>query len=157
VTDDVEHLVARLRGASDAALALYRAHEARFTADVRAMSPLSERLLAGVDYAAVAAARRANFAHAHEELGDANRLTPSLGAHDVPLCYPFWPRQTVAHQQLWDLGIFAPRLWPEVTNRRLPGFAFERQLASELLPLPIDQRYDTADMQDMCGRVGTLL
>ena len=53
--------------------------------------------------------------------------------------------------------LFVPALWPEVPSRRAPGFEKSRDLASRLLPLPIDQRYGDADMDRLAERVAELL
>jgi len=60
----------------------------------------------------------------------------------------------VAWSELWKRGIFAPRLWPDVTGRARAGeFARESMLADRLLPLPIDHRYDAGDMDRLTAVV----
>ena len=153
VTGDYRHLVSRLTGDGQEAYAEYVAHEASFTAEVRTISPLSDRLLRAVDYEGVARTRRQNFAVLDACFARMNRLERRLESSDVPLYYPLLPLRPVAHERLWQEGIFVPRLWPEVMTREGHNFADERLLAAEVLPLPVDQRYTEDDMMLLCDRM----
>lgn len=160
-TGDCEHLLARAAGDEAAALRLYREHESRIGIEIRGMAPVSKRLLAAVDVEAVRSARRANFRAVHARLSGCNRTGVALDededederSPDVPMCYPFLPDVPIAHQALWERKVFVPQYWPEVSARPAGGFARERRLAAELMPLPIDQRYGPDDMSAMCDRV----
>jgi hypothetical protein len=66
------------------------------------------------------------------------------------MCYPFLPPADVDRAALGRLGVFVPTLWPEVPNRTIPGFEWERDVARRLLPLPIDHRYGPGDMEKVC-------
>ena len=153
----IDHLVHRLTGHLDRAFDEYQKHEREMTGDVRGISRISQSLLAGVDYDAVAERRRRNFGVLHQRLGGLNRLPlqADAGSH-VPFCYPLLPARPVTHEALWRAQVFAPRLWPEVIARSEPGFARERELAAALLPLPIDHRYDDQDMMRVAGVVEAL-
>jgi hypothetical protein len=149
------HLTTRLTGAHELAYQQYVAAEAQVSSDVLAPSALATRLLEGIAYDDARAARRRNFALLHERLGAMNTLAVewSLDAGAAPMSYPFLPRVSSLHEALWRRQIFVPRLWPEVVTRPDPGFAWERDLASRLLPLPIDHRYDEGDMNRLCNDV----
>ena len=58
--------------------------------------------------------------------------------------YPFLPAGGDHHEALWSRQVWAPRLWGADT--RLDLTDFERRLAVELLPLPVDHRYGPAEM-----------
>lgn len=90
----------------------------------------------------------------HDCLGELNALSIdfSLHADAAPLCYPFLPSRSL-HEALWQREIFAPRLWTDIAARTEAGFAWERDLAVRLLPLPIDHRYDSDDMQRVADAV----
>jgi hypothetical protein len=49
-------------------------------------------------------------------------------------------------KHLAGLGIYVPLLWPDVVNK-MPSNTIEYDYATNILPLPIDQRYDEADMK----------
>lgn len=112
----------------------------------RRMSVFTRRVLASLDYAAIQQARRRNFAHVHAALERHNRLElrPAPGA--VPLSYPFWPRRPIDRVHLHRLRVFVPCYWPELLGvSALP--ALERAWVAELLPLPIDHRYDEETLE----------
>lgn len=142
----------RLRDAlgAEAGRAAFREAEASLSGlPPLAMSLLTQHMLAGIDHAGVAEARRRNFEHLHVALRDYNRLRlcqPSLPG-EVPLCYPFWPARAIDRALLHRAGVFVPTYWPElIADRR--AAAPERRWAQEWLHLPIDQRCDTAQLQE---------
>ncbi len=155
-----EHLINRLIGRQELAYEQYLQSESLVTPALGRMSVLSERLLAGVDYAAARERRLANFAELHQAFGARNCLAPRLApeATDVPYCYPLLASEPVAWSELWRRGIFAPRLWPDVPGRSRAGeFARETMLADRLLPLPIDHRYDAGDLARLAAVVSEVM
>jgi hypothetical protein len=153
-----EHLVSRLLGDQERAFRQYRDSEACVTDEPAAMSPFTTRVLSGVDYAAVGRARDQNFARLHETLGSKNRLQIDDGAVKGPFCYPLLLDRPVPWEALWRREVFAPRLWADVEMREGGAvFAWERRLASHLIPLPIDQRYGVEDMDRVARTVGEVV
>jgi hypothetical protein len=150
-----EHLSTRLEGDQERAYRQYQAAEAQVSCEVLSPSRCSVSLLAAVAYSEARVSRRRNFMQVHERLGDRNTLPIdyTLDADAAPFCYPFLPARPSLHEPLWRRGIFVPRLWPEVVSRPGPVFAWERDLAARLLPLPVDHRYGSDDMQRMCDAV----
>jgi hypothetical protein len=142
------HLTSRLAGSQELAYQQYVNAEAQISADVRLPSRAASRLLDVLPYDQVRTARRRNFAQLHERLSGMNTLGMdlTLDADAAPFCYPFLPSRPSLHQALWQRRIFVPRLWPEVGSRPGKPFAWERDLAARLLPLPIDHRYGRDDM-----------
>lgn len=107
------------------------------------LSFFTQRLLKGIDFPAVAEQRCQNFDFLDQALAEFNQLEVPPRAGQVPLCYPFWPKSDVARSELHARRIYVPRYWPELLDKpELPEF--ERRLATQLLPLPVDQRYDPA-------------
>jgi hypothetical protein len=143
-----DHLVNRLLGRQDLAYAQYLRSEAAVTTDPWRMSVLSERLLAQVDYDEARQRRRRNFTVLHEAFGGRNCLRRLLLLDtEVPYCYPLLSSAAVPWTAVWNQGVFAPRLWPEVLERpRSTQFVRESTLAERLLPLPIDHRYGADDL-----------
>jgi hypothetical protein len=140
-----DHLIDRLLGKQAQAYAEYAAAEAAQGCGIKGMSVLSQQLLASVDYATAAQKRRRNYGVYHERLADLNQLACSLDNAAVPFCYPLLLKKAFPRERLFAQNIFVPTLWHEVQQRIPGGFAFEKQLAQNLLPLPLDQRYDEAD------------
>ena len=136
------HLFKRLELGAEAGYADYVAAEASLSGQPPLrMSRLSEQLLAGADHAEVARLRRRNFALLDEHLAAHNELRWTLGAAQVPLCYPFLTARPGLRAELRDARIYVAQYWRELgdPDRAVP--ARERRLAADLLPLPVDQRY----------------
>jgi hypothetical protein len=148
---DCDHLVTRLAGEDGRAWDQFRQHEARIGVEPRAMSVVSERLLAAVDMARALRRRRSNFETLHRRLGALNTIAVALDdvASDGPMCYPLLPKAEVDRDQLSRQGLFVPTLWPEIGSRGEQGFEWERLAARRLLPLPIDHRYGPDDMETL--------
>lgn len=148
-----DHLIARLQGDVAGGYASYLEAEAAITAEPLGMSRLSERLMTSVDYEGVAKTRRRNYQRVHERFGSRNRLPVgllTLGSQ-VPYCYPLLPTPPLpARESLWKAGLFIAVLWPDLEQHRTASFDREHRLAAELLPLPIDQRYGDADIDELC-------
>jgi len=153
----LEHLVMRLEGRHEVGYPYFRENEQLHDDRVELMSILSERLLSRVDYASVAATRRANFEYLHRRLGGDNTVQADLLSLDevsVPFCYPFLPKRQVDRRRLWEQQVFVPILWKECLERDgRESFPLEMAISSEMLPLPVDHRYGVADMERMCRAI----
>lgn len=131
----------------EAAGALFEENETYLdTCGLLTMSRLTQRLLSGIDYPKAMNRRNKNFLFLHEQIGSYNQLRVDTGLLNGPMFYPFL---TGRGEQLRDIllqqRIYTDSLWEEVTSR-VPVSSFEYHLAENLIPLPIDQRYDTDDM-----------
>ncbi len=121
---------------------------------VKRMSKLTHNLLRAIDYPRVCGQRTENFAFLHRQLKEKNvlNLPPAIeGAY----AYPFWfngdkisgkeiRRRLIAQQ------IYIPMLWPEVCSLE-EASPLERQMTENILPLPVDQRYNRGDMEEILG------
>lgn len=138
-----------LRRAEDGALAARQAcdtAEAQLSHHYRAMSPLTRRMIQGIDFDAAAQRRLENYAILHQALAPLNRLSLPEQPECAPMCYPFVSGIPGLRDDLIDAGIALPLYWSEVIEKT-PAHSLENQLARTLLPLPLDQRYGRADMQ----------
>jgi hypothetical protein len=156
---DCDHLVTRLAGDDAEAWEQFKRHEARIGIGLKAMSAISERLLAAVDMAGARYRREVNFQRLQSHLGESNTIDLSLDdvACHSPMCYPFLPSADVDRSALARLGLFVPALWPEIAGRAGGGFEWERLAARRLLPLPIDHRYGPDDMDTLAERLRQVL
>lgn len=121
---------------------------------IKRMSKLTHNLLRAIDYPRVCGQRTENFAFLHRQLKEKNvlNLPPAIeGAY----AYPFWfngdkisgkeiRRKLIAQQ------IYIPMLWPEVCSLE-EASPLERQMTENILPLPVDQRYNRGDMEAILG------
>lgn len=153
----VDHLLNRLLGHQELAFRQFRESEAAVTTTPGGMSLFSERLLGAVVHGDIAARRAASFDHFARILGPLNQLPLVRDADAVPFCYPFLPRRRLAHADFHREGVFLPQLWPEVLQREGPQFEFERRLARDLLPLPVDHRLTPSDCDRVIEIVSRLL
>lgn len=155
-----DYLIDRLRGAQQEAYNGFVMYEQTLGSQPLQVSELSAAMLSQINYAAVGALRRENFRYYHAQLGPLNKLNVNLSlaelSHDtVPFCYPFMPvdGERIERRVLFENNIFIATLWPDVLTRQPDNFAWERQLTTSLLPLPVDHRYGTAELDKVMAVV----
>ena len=141
----VEPLLRRRDGGAWAALAAGEAAEAELSAPASRMSRLTRRLVQQVDWESIDARRRENYAQLHAALGPINRLTLPETLPHGPFCYPLLSGIPGLRDDLIDRGVALPLLWPEVIEN-CPAESSENELARSLLPLPLDHRYSSKEM-----------
>lgn len=120
--------------------------------DIRLMSPLTHNILRAVDYPSVARRRRRNFEFAASMLDEINELSPI--AVDGAFMYPLLVRDGAkARKQLQARKIYISTLWPYATSHE----GLSGKYARDILPIIIDQRYDTNDITYECSVVREVL
>ena len=108
------------------------------------ISKLKNNLLHAIDYNQVQIIRRNNYVFLHEELHDKNKL--KLTNNPGSYMYPFFLMNGAkVRKELQKHNVFVPILWPDVLGRCKKS-DIEYQMAENILPLPIDQRYGTNEM-----------
>jgi hypothetical protein len=151
---DIRHLVNRLIGRQQTAYRQVRRYERSIDGRIRGISPLSERLLAAMDYEEARDRRKQNYRLLHDRLGDRNRFDAALPDTATPFCYPLLPERPVDRAVVARERLYIPTLWEDVTERAgHTGFDFERDFASRMLPLPVDHRYTPDDMAEAVRRL----
>jgi len=111
------------------------------------MSDITLSIMQSLDYSAIVKKRKSNFAYLHSRLGRTNALSSILGGCVCPLVYPYYTKDgDTLRQELIDNKVFVARYWPNVTQWCKP-VDIEYTLCNNILPLPIDQRYDETDME----------
>lgn len=121
---------------------------------IKRMSKLTENLLHGIDYEMVKRRRTQNFAYLHEKLYYVNMLNLSLP--DGAFMYPLYIENGAElRKQLQTKKIFIPTLWPAVFN--LCGEdELEYDMAKNILPIPVDQRYGIEEMEYIINEIKRL-
>ncbi len=144
----MQHLLQRVDEGPESGYAAFRQNsETLAQKPLMRMSRLTQRLLGGIDYSGAAEARRVNYTALHRVLGNSNKLHADLPAEAVPMVYPYWVGNGAQlRQRLIANRVFVATYWPNVLEWSAPG-TLEHELATNLLALPIDQRYGAADMQ----------
>lgn len=111
---------------------------------IKKMSKLTTNLLHAIDYEFVKNGRTENFKLYHEKLKDINKL--DLRAVEGAFAYPLLiDNGAEIRKALQQKKIYIPTLWPNVLNE-MPENSLEYKLAKDILPLPVDQRYNLKDI-----------
>jgi len=93
----------------------------------------------------VKARREENFAYLHENLGSTNRL--NVRKVVGPYMYPYYCEDGArVRKALQAKKIYISMLWPTIPEE---ASGEEKDLAVNILPLPVDQRYTREDMEYM--------
>lgn len=167
--DRMHFLLGRYEGPASTFYGEYTENNELFSREpIKRMSPLTRNLLRAVDYERVRERRTRNFCYLHERLGALNRLNlPDIsGAY----AYPFWPVSglpagAALRQGMIQQKVYVPCLWPEVGGDVLEvekdasakrTSMLEEEMAQNILPLPVDQRYSIDDMEEIVRRLLSL-
>jgi hypothetical protein len=140
------HLIKSIELGTEAGYADFKANnEVLENNEIRSMSPLTQRILSGIDYAECARIRKRNFDFLHKHLEASNLFKFDVTDDCVPMVYPFLHNARDLKLHLIQKKIFVATYWPNVfkwTNKKM----YENYLARCLVPLPIDHRYNLQDM-----------
>lgn len=121
---------------------------------IKKMSKLTENLLHGIDYDKVKCVRTENFAYLDDKLSNINRLGLSVpsGAFSYPL---YIENGALIRKKLQEIKIFIPTLWPAVFDK-CNRTDLEYDMSNNILPIPVDQRYNINDMEYIVEEIKTL-
>jgi hypothetical protein len=119
-------------------------------AGVRRMSLLTTKLLKNIDYNDIKRKRQINFYTAHELFKPINLFNPLsfIDANSVPMCYPLVIESEDIIDNLHKMKLYVGRLWKHVLDE-VPDNCFESWLSKNLIPVPIDQRYNENIIQEI--------
>lgn len=122
---------------------------------IKMMSALTENLLRGIDYDEVCGKRTQNFVFLNERLQSINKLKLIIptGAFMYPL---YIEGGAELRTQLQAEKIFIPTLWPAVF-RLCKETELEYDMAKNILPIPVDQRYGIEDMEYIVSTINKLI
>lgn len=141
------HLLLRKQFGAEVGFAEYQANEKKLdNQPIRWMSENTKQILAHIDYDKIVAKRRMNFQYLRNSLAEYNQLTlPELSDFACPMVYPFMmDSERNLRDELIEKKVFVAKYWPNVEPT--DGFEVEYELATTIIPLPIDQRYGKEDM-----------
>lgn len=116
------------------------------TSPLSSMSNLTQRILSSLDYKSIKERRLLNFVLLHTHLAPFNELQiPSLESFACPMVYPYYSKDIGLRKKLIDNQVFIATYWPNVLQWCKEG-ELEYELCKNIIPIPIDQRYDEEDM-----------
>ncbi len=150
--DRCSHLLKRLELPASEGYRDFNINSDKLSHDtLKEMSALTRRVLANVDFQKACDIRRENFRYIHralEQVGIKNMLEiPAMKDFACPMVYPLLiSNGAELRKKLIAEKVYVATYWPNVFEWA-GADSPEYFLAANLLPLPIDQRYDTADME----------
>ena len=145
--DKMAHLLKRIDISSEAAYREFSQHEEQLKNNpIKSMSSMTHRIMESIDYHQAAQRRRDNYLHLDNALKNNNGISLPLTDSAVPMVYPFLTEDKGLRKHLIDNKIFVAQYWPNVLDW-CNNDSTDYQLTMHLLPLPIDQRYGTEEMQ----------
>lgn len=121
----------------------------------RAMSLLTQRMLAAIDYGTALRRRRENFAALHRKFSPFQQFPLGPEVTAVPQFYPLLVSEDV-RGLLISQKIYVPLMWRRLMDARHKN-TVEQRLAQYLLCLPIDPVYSIRDMEYIGDTVSALL
>ncbi len=139
------HLLKRVDLSAEEAYADFQQNENKLiNQPILLMSKLTEKLLTSIDYEKVKTARKQNYKFFDDQLLGKNKLSLPAG-EAVPMVYPFRTGDPSLRQKLIDNKVFVATYWPNVVEAD-DHDSLEYLLAKQIIPLPIDQRYNVGDL-----------
>lgn len=112
---------------------------------ILAMSKLTKKILSSINYKEIEKKRQANFNYLASKLDFLNEMSFKADTNQVPMVYPFLTTKTNLKNKLIENQIYTSQYWKEVTSIVAKG-SVEYRFATQLIPLPIDQRYNYTDL-----------
>lgn len=110
--------------------------------DIKLMSNLTQRIFNSADIEYARKRRLENFNTLKNSLQEKNELSINLDKDDIPMVYPYLVKDNNLKQKLIKNNIYVATYWSP-----LPMEYFEGIFQKYLIPLPIDQRYNTTDIE----------
>lgn len=143
-------LLSRIETGGNANYVQYQKNEKRLNeAGVRIMSKLTQALLDNVDYDVVRARRQENYDCAASVFQDINLLPPCLLVREtsqVPMVYPLLIERESLRYVLKEHHIYVGQWWRYLLDE-FEASTLEKRLSRYLLPIPIDQRYGSGEIE----------
>lgn len=136
------HLYIRKVHGAEAGFKDYQANECKLdNKPILKMSPQTKDILSQINYDLIIEKRRQNYKYLDIVLREKNLLQlPSTDSFTCPMVYPFMTDDEFLRGQLIQNKVFVARYWPNVLEW-CDEDALEYKLTTQIIPLPIDQRY----------------
>lgn len=151
--DRMTHLLKRIDLSAEEGFADFRkADDGLDNQPIRKMSKLTQRIMQSIDYEEAAKKRRENYLRLHEALGKENNIDLPLEDDAVPMVYPYMTKNEGLRDWLIKNRVFVACYWPNVMEWTKSD-STEFKLAKDILPMPIDQRYNEKDINIIKTRI----
>ena len=149
--DRMKHILGRYEVCASDYYGSFKANDEAFKElPLRKMSEMTHNLLRAIDYDNVISKRNKNYEMLSGLLGNLNKLNEVFA--EGAYAYPFYCENGMKlKRRLAEDKIYVATLWNDTLERE-PS-ALERDYTENILPLPIDQRYDKEDMEFVARKV----
>ena len=125
------------------------------TLSLSKMSMLTQRILSSLDFENIKERRISNFTFLHTHLASTNELDiTSFDSFTCPMVYPYYKQDTDLRKRLIANQVFVATYWPNVLEW-CKGGDLECELCNNIIPIPIDQRYEEEDMKRIIEIINT--
>lgn len=116
-------------------------------ADLQKQSQLTSFMLDNIDFEHVKTVRFQNFNYLHARLKQVNQFVLDEDDISAPLCYPLWTKNgELLKKELIANHVFVASYWPNILDW-CPTGSREQEFYSNIVALPLDQRYTKEDME----------
>lgn len=143
------HLFIRKEFGAEAGFRSYQENEHKLdNQKIQRMSDFTYDMLEHIDYEKLINIRRNNYTYLHARLKTRNKLSlPDIDTFACPMVYPFMcGSDRDLRNELISKKIYVARYWPSVLDK-CDARSNEYNLAENMIPLPIDQRYGSEEME----------
>lgn len=144
----IQHLLGRFEVNASRFYQEYLKNETAFSFEpIKKMSRLTQNILKGIDYEIVKQKRTENYKYLFEKLLLHNKLKLNIidGAYMYPL---YLDNSQKLRDELLINKVYIPTLWPNVLNSTMSR-ELEHKYSENILPIPVDQRYQTSDLSSV--------
>lgn len=123
--------------------------------DIKEMSESTRRILKSVNYDDIMRIRVNNYNYLQKKLSDLNEFKIVM-RNSIPMIYPLVIKQRNLRRKLVENKIYVSQWWKWILDKGI-GNSYENDLSEFLYPLPIDQRYNEEDMEQIARIVLKIL
>jgi hypothetical protein len=143
----MNHLLKRIESGPEAGFEDYKINDASImNQPIKNMSAITKAILKSIDYSVVRTKRQNNYHYLNNKLLCYNKLGFDILNDVTPMAYPLLSNQEGVREYLIKRKIYVAKYWPNV-SMSMKTSTIEYKLADNIIPLPIDQRYNMDDMQ----------
>lgn len=140
-----EHLLGRLEESASQFYEKFKEADRSFTGEnIEHMSLITQNILKAIDYDYIIKQRKKNIMYLIKNLNKYNKIKVD---DTMDFMYPFYcDNSDLLRKKLIENKVYVPYLWPNVLSSN-PTDSYEYKYVNNIVPLPIDQRYNINDMK----------
>ncbi len=157
--DRIGHLMKRLASDAEEGYDDFKRNEDVLNnLQILQMSRLTKKLLSNIDYEGVKKRRLENFDFLHKKLGKSNKFATLIDDSNIiaPLGYPYLVNNgNELRAKLQTKRIFTPIYWSNVLATSDKD-SIELDLVNNMVHLPIDQRYNSTDLEYISNQINEI-